>query len=141
VTLKAHGTAAAPKCEVIITGDLRHGQQKNLKVAFTSIGVMTTAAAGISVPIGIKVKGALALASRVAAVVAALTAAGTMLGYCASFRNALEKTREELDDMLLALQQHLDSQALFGDVPPPTLPRRLAGGDDAAIAEIITLVS
>jgi predicted Ser/Thr protein kinase len=141
VTLKARGTAAAPECEVSITGDLRDGQRKNLKVAFTSIGVMTTAAAGISVPIGIKVLGALALASPVAGVVAALAAAGTMLGYRASFRNALQKTREGLDDMLLALQQHLDSQALFGDLPPPTLPRRPAGGDNAAVAEIITFVS
>ena len=59
----------------------------------------------------------------------------------ASFRRALRKAREELDKMLQALQQNLDSQALFGELPaPPALPRR-DGDDDAAMAAFIASVT
>ncbi len=136
VTLKARGSASAPECEVVVSGDLRDGQRKNLKAAYWTIGSVTAAAGGATIPVGLKLMGALALASPIVAGVAAITAIGTMVGYRASFRSALRKAREEMDKMLLALQQNLDSQTLFGEIPPPpTIPRR-SGDDDALLAII-----
>jgi eukaryotic-like serine/threonine-protein kinase len=142
VTLKPRGNASQPECEVIVSGDLRDGQRKNLRVAYWTIGGTTTAVGGVLLPVGAKIFGTLALASPLAAGVAALTALGTMVAYRASFRRALRKAREELDKMLQALQQNLDSQALFGELPPPkTLPRGKGGDDDGALLAMITSVS
>ncbi len=138
VTLKARGSAAHPECEVVVSGDLRDGQRKNLRAAFWTIGSTTTAVAGVMIPVGMKVMGGLALASPLAAGLAVLTAFGTMIGYRASFRRALRKSREELDKMLLALQQNLDSQALFGEIPPPPAKLRRGSDDDAALITMIT---
>ena len=138
VTLKARGSAAAPECEVVVTGDLRDGQRKNLRGSYWTIGGTTATVGGVLLPIGAKIFGTLALATPLAAGVAALTAFGTMIAYRASFRSALRKAREEIDKMLMALQQNLDSQALFGELPPPpSLPHGTANGDDAAIITII----
>ena len=140
VTLKARGNAASPECEVVISGDLRDGQRKNLKFSYWSIGSVTAASAGVAIPIGIKILGGLALASPLVGGVAVLAAFGTMVGYRASFRSALRKARLAMDAMLLALQQQLDSQSLFGELPPPpALPR--ASNDDAAAASMITMIS
>ena len=51
----------------------------------------------------------LAMATPLVAGVAGLAAFGAMVGYRAAFRHALKKAREEIDKMLLALQQQLDS--------------------------------
>lgn len=56
----------------------------------------------------------------------------------AAFRHALKKAREEIDKMLPALQQQLDSQALFGDLPAPPPQIRRGGDDDAALITMIT---
>ncbi|MES3032663.1 MAG: protein kinase [Gemmatimonadota bacterium] len=137
VTLKARGNAANPECEVVVSGDLRDGQRKNLKWSmWTTIGT-TTAVGGISLPLGAKLLGALALASPVAGGLALMTGLATIVGYRAAFRRGLRKAREELDKMLLALQQNLDNQALFGELPPvPKLPAKST--DDAAL---ITMIS
>ena len=137
VTLKARGSAATPECEVVISGDLRDGQRKNLKAAYGWIGGLSAVLGGFSIPIGMKVLGAVALASPVAAAVTALTAAGTMYGYRATFRSALGKTREELDNMLLALQQTLDRDALFGEQTPLPAPRFRPPDDDMTMLAII----
>jgi len=138
VTLKARGTAAQPECEVVVTGDLRDGQRKNLKASYWSIAGVTTVIGGLSIPIGIKVMGALALASPLVVGVTALTAFGTMVGYRATFRRALRKSREALDAMLLALQQNLDSQALFGELPAIPEPPRIASSSDDAFVTMIS---
>ncbi|MBC7841671.1 MAG: serine/threonine protein kinase [Gemmatimonadaceae bacterium] len=138
VTLKARGSASSPECEVIVSGDLRDGQRKNLKAAYWSIGGVTTLAGGVTIPIGLKLLGALTLASPIVAGVAIVAAFGTGVGYRAAFRRALRKVREEMDKMLLALQQHLDTQALFGDLPAPPLVPQRHGDDNAAL---ITMIS
>jgi len=138
VTLKARGTAAQPECEVVVTGDLRDGQRKNLKFSYWSIAGVTTLIGGLSIPVGIKVVGALALASPLVAGVTVLTAFGTMVGYRAAFRRALRKSREALDAMLLALQQNLDSQALFGELPAIPEPPRIASSSDDAFVTMIS---
>ena len=138
VTLKPRGSAAAPECEVVISGDLRDGQRKNLRYSYITIGSMSTVAAGLAAPIAVKALG-LAMAAAAFPVVAAAGVIGavSMFGYRASFRNALKKTREELDLLLLALQQHLDTQELFGEAPPPPVPkRRSASSDDSFVTMI-----
>lgn len=139
VTLKARGNATSPECEVVVTGDLRDGQRKNLKGSYWTIFGTTTGVGGATLGVGVKVMGGLAMAMPLVAGVAGLTAFAVMVAYRASFRHALNKAREELDKMLLALQQQLDSQALFGEVPEPrALP---AVQDDAAVtAALITTV-
>lgn len=138
VTLKARGNASQPECEVVVSGDLRDGQRKNLRMAFWTIGGTTAGIGGVMVPIGMKIMGGLALASPLAAGVAVLTALGTSLAYRASFRRAVRKAHEELDKMLLALQQSLDSQALFGELPqPPALPARRPNDDDGTLLALI----
>lgn len=135
VTLKPRGSAAAPECEVVVSGDLRDGQRRNLKYSYITIGGMSTGALALATPIAIKAFGlVLATAAFPAVAAAGIIGAGTMLGYRASFRHALKKTREELDLLLLALQQHLDSQELFGEAPAaPTPKRRASSSDDAFV--------
>lgn len=132
VTLKARGNATSPECEVVVSGDLRDGQRKNLKWSYWSIAGTSTGFGGAALGVGMNVMGGLAMATPLVAGVAGLAAFGAMVAYRAAFRHALKKAREEIDKMLLALQQQLDSQALFGDLPAPrALP---AAGDDAALA-------
>lgn len=139
VTLKARGNAANPECEVIVSGDLREGQRKNLRASYLSIGGVSGVTGALAVPIAMKTLGALALAGPIALGVAAVAATATMLGCRASFRGALRKAREELDKMLLAIQQHLDSETLFGSplMPPPPPPRGTRDSD----ATLLTLIS
>lgn len=141
VTLKARGNATSPECEVVVTGDLRDGQRKNLKWAYWSIAGTSTGFGGAALGVGIKVMGGLALATPLVAGVAGLAAFAAMLGYRAAFRHALKKAREEIDKMLLALQQQLDSQALFGEIPVPPPQIRRGGEDDAALITMITTVT
>ena len=141
VTLKARGTPAQPECEVVVSGDLRDGQRKNLRVSYWTAGGTAAGVGGGALAIATKVLGGIALATPVGAGVAVLAAAGTAVAYRASFRRALRKAREELDTMLLALQQHLDRQALFGDQPPPDVPIHVNSNDDAALLSMISAAS
>ncbi len=139
VTLKARGNAANPECEVIVSGDLRDGQRKNLRASYLSIGGVSGATAAVALPIAMKTLGAFALAGPIGLGVGAVAAAATMIGYRASFRSALRKAREELDKMLLALQQHLDSETLFGSpLTPPPPPLRGTSDSDATLLTIIS---
>ena len=139
VTLKPRGNATVPECEVVISGDLRDGQRKNLRYSYITIGTMSTGAMAFAVPIAVKTFGlALAAAAMPAVVAAGVIGLGTMLGYRASFRHALKKTREELGLLLLALQRHLDSQELFGEAPPAHVPQRRSSASDASFVTIIS---
>ena len=136
VTLKARGNATSPECEVVVSGDLRDGQRKNLQWSYWSIAGTSTGFGGAALGVGIKVMGGLLAAAPLVAGVAGLGAFAAMIGYRAAFRHALKKAHGEIDKMLLALQQQLDSQALFGELPAP--PRALpAAGDDAAVAAVM----
>ena len=139
VTLKPRGGAAAPACEVVVSGDLRDGPRKNLKYSYISIGSMSTIAAGLATPIAIKALGlALAAAAFPAVVAAGVIGAGTMLGYRASFRRALKKTLVELDLLLLALQRHLDTQELFGEAPAAPVSKRRSDSSDGAFVTMMS---
>ena len=140
VTLKARGGAASPECEVVVSGDLRDGQRKNVRAAYGTIAATTTGIGAGAFVIAFKAMGLPAMAFPVTGGVAALTAAGAMLGYRAVFRRALRKAREELDKMLLDIQRNLDSQALFGELPPPpVLPRQSDDGSATVIAAIASI--
>ena len=140
VTLKARGTPAQPECEVVVSGDLRDGQRKNLRVAYWTTGGVASVLGGGALAIAAKVIGGLALATPVGAGVAAVTALGTAATYRWSFRRALRKAHEEIDKMILALQQTLDRDALFGGQQPPP-PGPLPGAGDAHAAALITMIS
>jgi eukaryotic-like serine/threonine-protein kinase len=140
VTLKSRGTAARPECEVIISGDLRPGERKNVKWSIWSIIGTAAGATGAALPIGAHVLGSIAIAAGPAALAAGLCGYGAMVGYRAMFRSALRKMHVELDKLLLALQQQLDSQVLFGEIPPvPKLPR--GRNDDDMTAIITTMIT
>ncbi|MCC7053434.1 MAG: serine/threonine protein kinase [Gemmatimonadaceae bacterium] len=141
VTLKARGTAAAPECEVVVTGDLRAGYRKQLKaITWSAIG-SGGGFFGAAIGIGTKVLGGLALASLPALAIGGLVGVGAMYGYRAILRKAMHKGQEELDTMLLALQQSFESQALFGELPAPASANRRDGDDAAMLAAVVTVVT
>ena len=124
----------------MVSGDLRDGQRKNVRAAYGTIAATTTGIGAGAFVIAFKAMGLAAMAFPVTGGVAALTAAGAMLGYRAVFRRALRKAREELDKMLLDIQRNLDSQALFGELPPPpVLPQQSGDGSAAVIAAITSI--
>ena len=142
VTLKARGNAANPECEVVITGDLRDGFRKQRRSAGWTVAGTSTGIFGGALPIAAKIIGSLVVAVTPAIGIAALAGVGAMYGYRAILRGALRKGRLALEQALGALQQNLDSQALFGEIPlpaPPTLPRN--SGDDAALIAAITTIT
>jgi eukaryotic-like serine/threonine-protein kinase len=113
VSLKSRGTPARPECEVIISGDLRDGQRKNVR---WSIGTMAGVGVGVtggSLGLGAAILGGVGIAAAPALLVGALASYGSMASYRAYFRRTLRKTEEKLDEMLLAMQQELDRAALF----------------------------
>jgi tRNA A-37 threonylcarbamoyl transferase component Bud32 len=140
VTLKARGTPAQPECEVVVSGDLREGQRKNLRVAYWTTGGLASVLGGGTLAIAAKVLGGLALATPVGAGGAAVTALGTAAAYRWSFRRALRKAHEEIDKMILALQQTLDRDALFGGQSPPP-PGPLPGHADGDAAAMMVVIS
>ena len=140
VTLKARGNAANPECEVVISGDLRDGFRKQRRGMGWTVAGMSTGIFGGALPIAAKIIGSLAVAVGPAIGIAALAGVGALYGYRAVVRGALGKGRLALELALGALQQNLDSQALFGEIPPPpSLPRN--SGDDAALIAAITTIS
>lgn len=118
ITLNARGTGTRPACEVIITGDLRPGLARNLRVdkaliasgaAFTGIGggAMLTLATGSAL-----------LAAVPAVGLGALAAGATMVWYRWLFRQALANAVVELEALLGAVERHLSQQELFGTDEP-----------------------
>jgi hypothetical protein len=69
-----------------------------------------------------------------------VTALGTAAAYRWSFRRALRKAHEEIDKMILALQQTLDRDALFGGQSPPP-PGPLPGHADGDAAAMMVVIS
>jgi serine/threonine protein kinase len=140
VTLKARGSAASPECEVVVSGDLRDGQRKNLRVSYWTTGGTAAVVGGGALAVFTKTLGAVALATPVGAGAGVLAAVGAAMAYRWSFRHALKKAQQELDAMIHALQQMLDRDALFGEeqAPPAELP---AGRADSDAATMLTIIS
>lgn len=141
VSLKARGTATHPECEVVVTADLRDGLRKNLRGTYYTAAGSALGIGGGALAIFTKVLGGVALASPVGAGMAVLMALGSAAAYRSYFRRAIGKGRAEIDKMLLALQQTLDRDALFGELPAPQRAALKPGGDDATIAALITTIT
>lgn len=126
VTLQPRGTAAAPSCEVIITGDLRPGLRRNLGMDYA----MTAGSALLGAFAAAKLAARLAAVGVLSPVALAVGAAGAVLGAAACFiwyrwlfRSALAKATSELGGLLKSVEQQLTAQRLFsGDRPSGAVP-------------------
>jgi len=125
VTLQPRGTAASPACEVIITGDLRPGLRRNLKIdyalmaGFGAITAISTGLGTVSGGAGFRpitlIAGAGAFLFGVVAVFA---------WYRALFRGALRHAMNELGALLQGVEQQLQTQRLFRGETTPALGGR-----------------
>jgi hypothetical protein len=120
VTLHARGSAAAPACEVVITGDLRDGLRMNMKwdygiMAGVSALAMPGAAAGAAALLGSPALSLVPLLGAAGAGVLASTAVG--MWYRWLFRGALTGAMDELQGLLLQVERRLTQQALFSGEP------------------------
>jgi len=113
ITLHSRGTTQQPACEVIITGDLRKGLRRNLRVDWGFIGT-GGAIAGVGGAMALSATmGSLALAALPATGLAAIAAGGTMVWYRWLFRQALQKAKEELATLLADVERHLTTKNVF----------------------------
>jgi predicted Ser/Thr protein kinase len=118
VTLQVRGSAAAPACEVIITGDLRPGLLRNLTVDYAMMGgagllALVGAVAGTAKSMGALTPWAFAMGAM------AMGAAtfSCFVWYRWLFRQALEKAGEELGVLLQSVEQQVNTQRLFSGEP------------------------
>ncbi len=121
VTLHARGTAERPTCEVVITGDLRKGLRRNL---YTDWGMMVFHSAiagtyGTTILAG--VVGSAALAAIPGVALGGMAAVATMIWYKWLYRQVLEKTVVELQDLMAAIERHLAREQLFRAEPEAAL--------------------
>ncbi len=140
ITLAARGTPERPACEVMISGDLRKGQRKNLRDtgwAMGTLGVVFGGAAGTW--LGVAAGSALVAIGPGVGVAAGIAALSGYWGRWA-YKSALAKTHDEMDGLLRAVQRAFDEAMIFGvlpkrdDGPPPGA----SGMDNGAM---ITLLS
>jgi hypothetical protein len=116
VTLQARGTAAAPACEIVVTGDLRAGLRHDVRL---DLGIMAAVSviAGVStaVKLGSMLKvPVLSAAPLLAAAGAAVPgSAAVIIWYRWLFRGALRESYEELGGLLKSVEQQLTQQRLF----------------------------
>lgn len=125
VTLQPRGTAAAPSCEVIITGDLRSGLQRNLTFDYILIALTGTfgafnAALGSAKLGGFGTSSPLALS--LGAVGGMLGAAACFMWYRGLFRGALSGANNELSGLLKSVEQQLTTKRMFSGERPSSSP-------------------
>jgi hypothetical protein len=114
VTLQPRGTAAAPACEVIITGDLRSGLRANLKLDYWMM-----AGAGVAGLIGAtsttaKAVGALGpMAFAMGVVGMGIATVSCFVWYRWLFRDALRHANDQLLLLLQGVEQQMATQRLF----------------------------
>ncbi|MBY0490874.1 MAG: serine/threonine protein kinase [Gemmatimonadaceae bacterium] len=114
VTLQPRGTAAAPMCEVVITGDLRPGLRTNLKLdlAMMAGSALIAGVGGASAVAKYLAPGPVATAA-LAALGAVMGAGACFLWYRGLFRSALEHAQREMGTLLQTIEQQLATQRLF----------------------------
>ncbi len=139
ITLSARGTAAKPACEVVISGDLRKGQRKNVRFSGWTMGSLGTLFGGVTGTVVGLAAGSAIMAVGPAVAAAAGIAAISGYSYRRAYRSALAKTHEELDGLLRAVQRALDEAMIFGALPPRNDDPPSGSGGDAA--SMITLLS
>lgn len=137
VTLQARGTAAAPACEIVVTGDLRAGLKRNVTVdlwimaAVSFISFISTAS-GFSRMLTVPLFSAAPLIAAAGAAVLGVGAVGVWYRWI--FRSALSKAYEELGKLLKQVDQQLTTQRLFSGErsPSPTTTSSLPTSTGAA---------
>ncbi len=133
ITLAARGTAARPECEVVISGDLRKGQRKNVRYSGWTMGSLGTVFGGIAGTLAGMAAGSAIMAVGPAVAAAAGVIAISGYSYRWAYRSALAKTHEELDGLLRAVQRAFDEAMIFGVLPKrDDDPPAGSGGVDAA---------
>src|SRR5690606_5262157 len=139
VTLAPRGTPARPACEVVISGDLRKGQRKNMKFSGWTMGTLGTIFGGVAGTVTGLAAGSALLAIGPGVAAAAGVAALSGYGYRWAYRSALAKTHEELDGLLRAIQRSFDEKLIFGGLPPrDDGPPPGSGGLDAGIPTLLS---
>jgi hypothetical protein len=134
VTLAPRGTAEAPGCEVVITGDLRPGQRWNVRFVRGASAVLTALFGIVGAGLGLKLLGGLAGAAGGA--VAGLAAG---IGYTAllaaisrwEHRAARRAIEGAFGELLRAVQRPGDEARAFAP-PAAAAPPRLVSGEDGA---------
>jgi tRNA A-37 threonylcarbamoyl transferase component Bud32 len=130
VTLQPRGSAAAPACEVVITGDLRSGLRRNYQLDVIIMGVMAGAGLFLGFLAGIKYLGAGPLASAaVGALSAVVGATASFAWYRGLFRDALAKANTEMSALLQGVEQQLATQRLFRGEPSALTTATSGGGE------------
>jgi serine/threonine protein kinase len=129
VTLAARGTPAAPACEIVVSGDLREGQRKNLKWSHWTAGITGTIFGSGALGIGAVVTSFSALAMAPAAIGVVGGVALARVGYRAAYRRSLRYAQEELQNLLRAVQRAVDEDVIFGGAfPQGSAPPARRGG-------------
>ncbi len=120
ITLQPRGTAAAPACEVIVTGDLRPGLRANLRMDYM---MMATAGAlglaGATTATAKATGGMTAMAMAMGVVGMGLATFSCFVWYRWLFRKALEAATTELGGLLQGVEQHMNTQRLFSGAMAP----------------------
>ncbi|GAB1344666.1 serine/threonine-protein kinase [Gemmatimonas sp.] len=116
VTLHARGSAEAPACEVVVTGDLRDGLRRNVKLDLALMGGASLLGfAGTAVGLGTLLGTSTLAAAPMVGAAGASVLAGALEGvwYRWLFRDALAKAMQELQTLLQQIERQLTAQALF----------------------------
>jgi hypothetical protein len=121
-------------CEVSMHIDLRNGITANV----AGYGALTGAGSAVGT-VGGAIVGTNALALAGAAVIAPALAAGLLLGVGVLalvgplYRWEVGKTTQELSNALAAVDTAIRSLDIFGEAPPPGLPRKSSGAEGGYI--------
>ncbi len=127
VTLQPRGTPQHPACEVIITGDLRSGLERNLRADKWIVGTSTVIAGAGGTAALIGTMGSLALAALPGVGLAAMAGSAALVWYRWLFRQALAKAVIELEGLLESIEKYLSRKELFGDLDERGNVPRLGG--------------
>jgi len=117
VTLSARGTAERPTCEMVITGDLRTGLRRNLYTDWGMMAFHATIAGTIGTAALAGVVGSAALAAIPGVALGGLAAVASIIWYKWLYRQVLEKSVVELQDLMAAIERHLAREQLFRSEP------------------------
>jgi hypothetical protein len=120
--------------EVTMYADLRPGVRRNVNAASWLAGGSGIFGGGIGAAIGAKVLAGLAIITvgLPAVGLGAAAAVATFAGYRMSYRNAVQRAREEMGRALDAVAASVRSQTLFGSTPAQRRSALLRGDSDAS---------
>jgi hypothetical protein len=117
VTLSARGTAERPTCEMVITGDLRTGLRRNLYTDWGMMAFHATIAGTIGTAALAGVVGSAALAAIPGVALGGLAAVASIIWYKWLYRQVLQKSVVELQELMAAIERHLAREQLFRSEP------------------------